>query len=136
MNELIGAIAEYLTKLFPGIKVYTEQIPQDAPASFFFVDELETPVIPMLGPRSMRTISLDIRYHGKTNKEMRQIRDSLLSALDRVPFGAHILAGRNINSNMVDRVQHILVDFDLYFIRKEIKPPFMQKMTERFEVHE
>lgn len=131
MDELVKAIAGYLKSLYDPIKIYTEEIPQGAPAEYFFVRPVAHGRNHVMGRRYEQTFSLDILFDAKQNKRLWSMAASIDYNFRYLPVGGSLIRPIDLNQNVTDGILHTIVDFNIHVFEETTLWPQMQEMLSR-----
>jgi len=117
-NETIAGISNKLYSLFgENYKIYTEEIKQDLKKPCFYIVNLSVRNRVSLGLRYNHEQSFDIHFFpGKSGSqsEMSEIADKLMTNLTFIQVqDKSYLYGSNINSQIVEDVLHVFVNYDV-----------------------
>lgn len=114
MYEVIKAVAYHLENKFSPTKIFTEEVPQKAPDTYFFITFISGALTKLTGGRYQRTISVDISFDTKLNKDLIQTGDVLIDHFRYVPFGDYPIRPTNFSQTITDGILHTILDFDIH----------------------
>lgn len=132
INDVRHAVMAALNRQFPTIKIYGEEIVQGFEAPAFFVKLLSAVQTQELGPRYMRMHSFDVHYFSldDKNEDAHDIAEKLYEVLEVIEYNGVQYRGTNMNHEIVDRVLHFFVDYNVHVRRVAPEAPMMQNMEQ------
>lgn len=132
INDVRRAVMVALNRQFPTIKIYGEEIVQGFEAPAFFVKLLSTAQTQELGPRYARMYSFDVHYFplDGQNEDAFDIAEKLYEVLEVIEYNGVQYRGTNMNHEVVDRVLHFFVAYNVHVRRVAPEAPMMQNMEQ------
>jgi len=132
VNDVRHAVMATLNKQFPTIKIYGEEIVQGFEAPAFFVKLLSASHTQELGPRYMRTHSFDVHYFplDDKNEDAHDMAEKLYEVLEVIEYNGVQYRGTNMNHEVVNRVLHFFVDYNVHVRRVVPDVPKMQTLEQ------
>lgn len=132
INDVRHAVIAALNRQFPTIKIYGEEIGQGFEAPAFFVKPLSTAQTQELGPRYARMHSFDVHYFplNGQNEDAFDIAEKLYEVLEVIEYNGVQYRGTNMNHEVVNRVLHFFVDYNVHVRRVAPEAPMMQNMEQ------
>jgi len=132
INDVRHAVMAALNRQFPTIKIYGEEIVQGFEAPAFFVKLLSAVQTQELGPRYMRMHSFDVHYFplDDKNEDAHDMAEKLYEVLEVIEYNGVQYRGTNMNHEIVDRVLHFFVDYNVHVRRVVPDVPKMQTMEQ------
>ena len=116
VNEIIDGISVALADAFDGITIYSESVAQDLQEPCFFILNLTSREVRLVGNRAQRNMAFDIHYFPESNLspkyECQSIAERLYPVMREIALldGSKVL-GLNLNHDIVDGVLHFNVEF-------------------------
>lgn len=130
VNDVRNGVIAALVSLYPGVKVYGEEIKQGLVEPWFFVKVLTTGQSREVNRRYKRSNSFDVHYFAKTNEELHEMAESLYGGLEYVTYDGKIYRGSGMTHEIVDRVLHFFVDYNFHVIRDKPDEVKMQTLKQ------
>lgn len=132
INDVRRAVMAALNRQFPTLKIYGEEIVQGFEAPAFFVKLLSAVQTQELGPRYMRMHSFDVHYFplDDKNEDAHDMAEKLYEMLEVIEYNGVQYRGTNMNHEIVDRVLHFFVDYNVHVRRVVPDVPKMQTMEQ------
>lgn len=132
INDVRRAVMAALNRQFPTLKIYGEEIAQGFEAPAFFVKLLSASHTKELGPRYMRTHSFDVHYFplDDKNEDAHDMAEKLYEVLEVIEYNGVQYRGTNMNHEIVDRVLHFFVDYNVHVRRVVPDVPKMQTLEQ------
>ena len=116
VNEIIDGISVALSDAFGEITIYSESVAQGLQEPCFFILNLTSEEVRLLGKRAQRNIAFDIHYFPKSKvapkSECQSVASNLYPFMREVTLldGSKVL-GLGLNHEIVDGVLHFNVEF-------------------------
>lgn len=130
INKVLHSVTRKLAELFPDAQIYNEEAPQDLDPPAFFVKLLQVEQEQELGVRYWRYHSFDIHYFdpGYKNVSMHDVAEQLYDHLRLIEVDGRPTRGTSMNHEIVDRVLHFFVDYNIR-VREDVPlDPTMQQL--------
>lgn len=121
VKKVLHGVTKRLADQFPDARIYDEEAPQDLNPPAFFVKLLNTEQTQDLGPRYWRHHSFDVHYFspGYRNTDMHDTAEELYDILRLIEVNGRQCRGTSMNHEIVDRVLHFFVDYNV-LVREEL----------------
>lgn len=130
INRVLFAVSRKLREIYPDFRIYNEEAPQDLDPPAFFVKLLQTEQEQELRIRYWRYHFFDIHYFDPqhSNVSMHDVAEQLYDQLRLIDVDGILARGTSMNHEIVDRVLHFFVDYNIRV--KEIEPevPTMEEL--------
>lgn len=116
VNEIIDGLSVALSDEFDGITIYSESVPQGFQEPCFFILNLTSEEVRLLGGRAQRNMAFDVHYFPKSTLspkfECQSIAERLYPVMRQITLldGSNVL-GLGLNHEIVDGVLHFNVEF-------------------------
>lgn len=116
VNEIIDGISVALSDAFGEITIYGESVAQGLHEPCFFILNLTSEEVRLLGNRAQRNMAFDIHYFPKSKiapkSECQSIAERLYPVMREITLldGSKVL-GLGLNHEIVDGVLHFNVEF-------------------------
>lgn len=127
INKIITGIAQGLDKEFnkqEKYTIYTESIEQGFDEPCFSIFSLTPINTQLVGNRYKREYSFDIQYFSENkeinNNEINGVVERLFSSLEYITVDNSLLRGTNMNVEVVDKVLHFFINFNM-IVKKQIE---------------
>lgn len=133
VNHIRESIVVALDKHFPSAKIYGEEIQQGFQEPCFFIKILNPAQRQIMGSRYFREHPFDIHYFPSKegdNEEMNDVANQLFRILEYIVFDGDSVRGTDVHYEIIDRVLHFFVDYNLYLVKTEQK-----EYMENLELH-
>lgn len=134
VNNIIDGISIKLNEIFgDDYEIYSENIEQGFNEPCFFISLLNQTNTPKLGNRSYREYPFDIHYFpsvsNEKNKEINDINEKLLDALEYISVNDSLIKGSKINSEVVSNVLHFFVNYNVFIVKDKVKDEQMESIS-------
>ena len=142
LNNFTEAIAAKLAALWPGRKVYVDEIPKDADGQFF-VGIIESGQEAHLDRRRKRSIQFEVLYFlkSKENMEFNAWAETMYDQFETLVVQETEqktrtirLTGQKAKPNKNARVYQFTFDADFFFLLTPPEIPFMETLDQTEEV--
>ena len=116
VNEIIDGLSVTLSEEFDGVTIYSESVLQGFNEPCFFILNLTSEEIRLLGNRAKRNVSFDIHYFPESKispkEECQRVAESLYPLLRQITLldGSKLL-GLSLNHEVIDGVLHFYIEF-------------------------
>lgn len=132
INKVLHGVTRKLGTHFPESKIYTEESPQALDPPAFFVKLLQGEQTQDLRNRYWRYHSFDIHYFspGYRNTDYHTMAEQLYDHLRYIEIDGKLYRGTSMNHEIVDRVLHFFVDYNLMVKHLEPQDPKMQELEQ------
>lgn len=128
LNDILAAAAVGLSELYPDIKIYNEDVPNEFPDKCFMLGFAGEPEIKKISPNRYKLSGkLDIAYYSTQNAlllraEFNRVFYSLSLNLQIISFNNLTIRLNAHASNTVDGVLHDLCSFETFIAASDDTP--------------
>lgn len=130
INKVLYGITKKLASNFPDDDIYVDEVPQDLNPPAFFVAMIDSAQTQALDIRYWRYHSFDIHYFadGYKNEDMQDMVEQLYELMRWIEIDGRPYRGINLRHEIVDRVLHFFVEFNILVRHVEDEAPDMQTL--------
>lgn len=137
INDICIGIHQALSSHFPGVNIYKEEMEQGFEKPCFFVKIVKDDISKELHQRYRRNVFFDIRYFSdkvKANEDCHDMANQLYEVLDYIQAGSSLLRSRNKGYEIVDKILHFFLVFDMRMFKTQPQIPYMKILKEEAKI--
>lgn len=128
VNKVLHGVTRALAQAHPDARIYDEEVPQELNPPAFFVKLLNMEQVQDLRNRYWRYHSFDIHYFDPTysNVAMNDVAELLYDKMRLIDIDGRLHRGISMSHEIVDRVLHFFVDYNIKVKYVEPEAPKME----------